>query len=288
MTKTFFLLLLLSSVLPALAQQRLRPGVLYPEGSAITAPQSGLSGVVPQGWFGTLPQGEDIFLLLPNSSEEAYMLVRTREAALDKVEAEWQQTFDVTDNISARQTGASVRSDNRLSANFSVDGTRKPAKGHATAIDGGHGKTAIFILIAPEASYDKYYQQYQQLMSSVRMEAPSLASAFADFDWSQFLVDKYITSRISDPAVVKKDHLWLCADGSFKSKVQRGGFLHTEKSKYQGKKRGRWHARGIGEAGQLVLTFDKADPLTLDLEIKDKKIYVNGTHMYLMENPKCP
>ena len=94
-------------------------------------------------------------------------------------------------------------------------------------------------------------------------------------------------SYLSSTQYKEQDEIWLCGDGSFKSKVKSKGRLVTEKSPYKGSRKGTWTAEGIGEKGKLNLATSKGENLSLSMEIKDDKIFVNGTRFFALKNDQC-
>jgi len=85
----------------------------------------------------------------------------------------------------------------------------------------------------------------------------------------------------------KENHLWLCADGTFKSKLNRKGLAKESSSKYYGKKKGTWKAEGVGATGKLYLSFKKLNEIEVQLEITDEKIHMNNERYFVMESPNC-
>ena len=130
-------------------------------------------------------------------------------------------------------------------------------------------------------------KNYKQLLASSVIEEPSLATMYGDFDWGKFLSNKYLMSYISSAQYKEQDEIWLCDDGTFRAKIKSKGKLVVEKSPYKGSNKGTWTAEGIGENGLLHLVMPKADDITLKMEIKDDKIFINGGRFFALENDSC-
>ncbi|MCK5701304.1 MAG: hypothetical protein KAI29_09130 [Cyclobacteriaceae bacterium] len=287
MKATFLLISFLSVVISGFAQDRLKPGSIYEQGQEIFAPLVGYKGVVPEGWFGTLPQEEEVFLMIPNGNSNGFMFINANHMNLSELRKEWNFHLSLTDEIVISIKGEPKVEGNRMTGEFEVTGSREPFVGHAVAIDGGHGWTITLILLSPVSQYDAYRKNFDQLVASSIVEEPSIGSIYGDFNWPEFLKNKYLMSYLSSTQYKEQNEVWLCGDGTFKSKIKTKGMLKVESSAYKGKKKGTWTAEGIGEKGKLHLYFTKNDDLVLDMEIKDDKIFINGGRFFALENTEC-
>ena len=108
-------------------QDRLKRGAIYQQGEAIYAPMVGYKGVVPTGWFGTIPQNEEYFLMIPNSNTTGYMFVNANKQNLTQLAGMWKTSFALTDNIIITIKGEPKISGNIMTADFTVSGAREPA-----------------------------------------------------------------------------------------------------------------------------------------------------------------
>ena len=282
---TFFLFILCFNM--SFAQDRLKPGAIYEQGQEIFAPMVGYKGIVPDGWFGTLPQEEEVFLMIPNGNVEGYMFINAHRMDLEELKQDWADDFSLTDQIVISIAGKPIIDGNRMQSEFVVTGSQKPFKGYGVAIDGGHGFTLSLSLLAPVEKYEDYKENFDQLIASSSVVEPTIGTLYGDFNWPEFLKSKYLMSYLSIDKYREQNEVWLCPDGTFKSKIKNKGALAIEKSEYVGKKKGTWRAEGIGETGKLFLTFSKNTPLELKMEIKDDKIFVNGGRFFALENNQC-
>lgn len=286
--KTLFLLIsIFLATVSGFAQDRLKPGAIYEQGQKIFAPMVGYIGEVPNGWFGTLPQEEEVFLMIPNGNTNGFMFINANQVDLSELRKEWDYDLSLTDEIVVSIKGEPKIEDNRMIGEFEVTGSKEPFVGHAVAIDGGHGWTITLILLSPVSQYEAYRKNFDQLIASSVVEEPSIGSIYGDFNWPEFLKNKYLMSYLSSTEYREQNEVWLCADGTFRSKIKTKGMLKVEDSAYKGKKKGTWTAEGIGEKGKLHLYFTKNDDVVLDMEIKDDKIFINGGRFFALENPEC-
>lgn len=287
MKKLFIITLLTFSYLSVISQDRLKPGAIYQQGEEIFAPMVGYRGVVPNEWFGTLPQEEEVFLMIPVGNADGYMFINANPMDLDQLRKEWNHDLSLTDELVISLKGEPIIKGNRMEGNFEVTGSREPYRGYAVAIDGGHGWTLSMSLLSPVNRYEKFRKDFDALVASSSVEEPSIGSIYGDFNWPEFLKNKYLMSYLSSTQYKEQDEIWLCADGTFRTKIKSKGRLVVEKSKYKGNKKGTWTAEGIGENGKLFLSFSKDDPVTLVMEIKDDKIFINGGRFFALENNQC-
>ena len=287
--KKYLFLLFLPAFINSYSQDRLRPGKIYDQGESIYAPTVGYRGKIPPGWYGTLPEGEEVFLLLPADNEEAYMFINVHQKTLSQIKEDWKEKFALTPAISVSLKGVAVLSGNKLTGEFNVTGSSEKARAYAEAIDGGHGYVFVFILLAPERGFEARMKSLEQLIGSSTYEAPSITHVYGDFNWKEFLPNKYLSSYVSSREMVQKNHIWICADGTFKTKIKSGGLTKVkgDKNKYKGTNKGKWTAEGIGPKGKLILNFDNKPPLTIDLEIRDEKVYLNGFRYFALYYSGC-
>ncbi len=283
---TIIILLLVFSI-NTIAQDRLKPGAVYQQGEKIFAPMVGYRAVVPEGWFGTLPQGEEFFLMIPAGNRNGYMFVRGLQQPISEIATIWQSEFRLTDDISIKIKGAPEIQGNKLKADFDVVGAKEPSFGHAEAIDGGFGWTIVMILLSPNDMLETYKNNFAQLMASSQLEEPSIGTIYGDLNWAEYLKGKYLMSHVEAAGYRELDELWLCPDGTFRAKIKSKGRLVTEKSPYRGNNKGTWKAEGVGEKGKLILTTTKGATETLDMEIKEDKIFINGGRFFALEYNDC-
>jgi len=269
------------------AQDRLKPGAIYEQGDEIFAPRVGYKGVIPNGWFGTLPQEEEVFLLIPVGNAEGYMFINANSMNLKQLRKEWDNALSLTDELVVTLKGEPIIEGNTMTADFDVTGSQKPYKAHTVAIDGGHGWAISIALLSPLERFDDFMASFDQLVASSVVEEPSIGSVYGDFDWAEFLQNKYLMSYMSSTHVKEQDELWLCPDGSFRSRIKSKGKLVVDKSPYKGKRKGTWNAEGIGEQGKLMLTSSRGESVSLVMEIKDDKIFINGNRFFALENNEC-
>lgn len=287
MKKISFFVLSVFISFATISQDRLKPGKIYEQGQEIFAPMVGYRGVVPDGWFGTLPQEEEVFLMIPVGNVQGYMFINANPMNMIQLRKEWNRHLSLTDELVISLKGEPIIEGNRMTGNFEVTGSRVPYKGFAVAIDGGHGWTLTMSLLSPVDKYEDYMKNFDQLLTSSVVEEPSIGTMYGDFNWAEYLKNKYLMSYISSTQYKEQDEIWLCGTGTFRTKIKSKGRLVTEKSPYKGSRKGTWTAEGIGEKGKLNLSTSKGENVTLEMEIKDDKIFINGGRFFALENTDC-
>jgi hypothetical protein len=131
--KKYFLILLLPIIFETHAQDRLKAGKIYSEGEIIYAPTVGYKGKIPQGWYGTLPEGEEVFLLLPTDNREAYMFINVHQKTLQQLREDWNGKFALTPAITITLKGDAKIESGKMTGDFNVTGSREKAKAYAEA-----------------------------------------------------------------------------------------------------------------------------------------------------------
>jgi len=286
--KTSFLLIFTCLIISAsIAQDRLKPGKIYEQGQEIFAPMVGYKGVVPDGWFGTLPQEEEVFLMIPNGNTSGYMFINAHHTPINQLKEDWKRDFSVTDEIIISIKGDPRIEGKKMTADFDVTGAQEPFMGYAVAIEGDYDWTIVMIILSPIKNKDTYMKNFNQLLASSVIQEPSIGTLYGDFNWSEFLKNKYLMSYLSSAQYKEQDEIWLCANGTFRAKIKSKGKLVVEKSPYKGNNKGTWTAEGIGEKGKLYLSVSKNNDATLEMEIKDDKIFINGGRFFALENENC-
>ncbi len=101
------------------------------------------------------------------------------------------------------------------------------------------------------------------------------------------LPGKYIANFDYVLGAKSENELWLCADGSFRSKIKRSGLLKDDVKEYQGKKSGSWETSSIGKSGKLTINIDKMELLEVDLLIENDRLYLNGKRYFSMLTDEC-
>lgn len=285
------LVLLLFIAVPASAQssKRLQPGKMYEPGEALYAPRLGFKTAVPAGWTGVLPRESEVFLLTSLTSPAEIFVMGRTEGDLNSMKKSWDEGFDMDDNIRLKAKGSIIK-DGTLSAEAVAVGSyiNKSMRAYAVARCGEQGPCVTSLAVMPAQQFDEVKKVVDAFMAAATFEAPSLASPNADLVWKDFLAGHMVTTYAFLEQGSKESTIHLCADGKFTAKVTKKGILKNQNPAYKGKMTGRWTAEGVGERALLKLVFDKGLPeLTVELTIKEEKVFAGGERYFVAVSDEC-
>jgi hypothetical protein len=175
-----------------------------------------------------------------------------------------------------------------MASNVILEGNGANAfKGYIESKCGEFGTCISFLLTSPPQFYEKLKPGLIELSDNTSMVKPSKESIYEDFDWNTFLSGKYVANFDYVPGAKSENELWLCPDGSFRSKLKRTGLLKEDAKAYQGKKSGTWSTKSVGKTGVLTITIAKMAPVQLDLLIDQDRIFINGKRYFAMLTDVC-
>jgi hypothetical protein len=273
-------------VLHARAQERLRPGVIYKPGQQISAPRVGLTAVIPEGWDAVLPQDTELLLLMNQENPDGSIFAVANELTEGELLSRLDINLDVGNNIQLARKGELINRGDVLATELQVIGSTNTKTGYLEAKCSEFGWCVTYMLVCSPDYYESFKKGLMDFMNTTVLNEPSLGSIYDQFDWSEFLSSKYLATYISNPYVKKNNQVWLCPDGTFKSKIQQKGLGDIPKE-YKGSKSGTYQVQGKGSTGELILHFQKGEPISVKAEIREDKIYLNGNRFYAMENKEC-
>jgi hypothetical protein len=284
-------LLVVNSFGQELPSNRLKPGTLYHSGDSIKSPRLGLSARIPQEWDGVLPRDTEVFLLMPNTNFVGEMFILVNEKVdLAGQRKRWESGAELAPGLKLQLDGGiTVREGDILSANGKVVGAQANAQNLVCleARCSPFGFCVSAIALADKTSFERVKQGLQALVSSISFTKPSTDSPYKNFDWRPFLSGKILLGINYEEGGKKEDEVDLCADGTFESRITRTGVFKGQAKKYQGKKRGKWDVKSNGEKAILTFTFEKLDPVEIELLAKDEEIYIRGARYFIGESERC-
>lgn len=267
------------------SQERLQAGRIYNPGEEINAPMIGLTAIIPDGWAGYLPTDTEMLMLANMENSEGTIYALPFDDTMDDIKERLSLNikFEVENGIELAAKGDPYMRGEVLALEMMVKNSTNNLLGYAEAKCADYGWCIVYLMITPEYMYEESKKTLIQFMDNSRLGEPTLGSLYANFDWPEKLKNKYITTYISNPYVKVKDQVWLCADGTFKSKLQQKNIGNLSK-KQKGNRSGTWEGKGVGPTGELTLHFKKAEPLNVKLELKDDRLFINGHRFYVMEH----
>jgi hypothetical protein len=282
------IILLLPMTAAGQKAQRIQPGKMYDAGETLFAPRYGFTSVVPAGWSGVLPRETEVFLLNALTNPSQIFLFAREQGTLALLKSNWDKGVDLSDDVYLMAKATSIQN-GLLSSEVTAKGPyiNKGNRGYAVARCSDSGPCVICLAVGPAQFYEEIKKAADGLLSSSKMEKPSLTSLYGDFDWKEFLSGKMVTTYAFIDEGSKETVIDLCADGTFTGKVSKKGIFKDQNPAYKNKMKGTWSAEGVGAKGKLKLTFEKLPPLEATMQIDDEKIFGNGERYFVGESEKC-
>ena len=238
--------------------------------------------------MGVLPMDSEVFLLVPsgiNADGEIYVTADTIE--VETMKQRWLAGLDLENGNTLKSDGDIFMRGDAIASNVILEGNGSSFKGYIEAKCGDYGMCISFLLLCPPQFYDKLKPGLLELSDNTSMVEPSMASIYDNFDWNNFLSGKYIANFDYVPGAKSENELWLCADGTFRSKLKRSGLLKEEAKEYQGKKSGNWEITSVGKNGTLILDIAKMGILEVDVTMDNDRLFINGKRFFAMLTNDC-
>lgn len=268
------------------AQERVKPSKGYLSGDTILSPLYGIKLILPDHWNGFLTRGTEVFTLSSDTTGETSIMLFPSEESLKKIEIRWNGQVELSPGIDIIPVDPPKIKDGKLQTEFSFSGNEN-RMGYSIAQCGDYGFCYTAFLIVSKTSGPNYKNTLDKLSRYITFFEPTITDYYGDFDWARELKGKYLITYESSSGGTKQNHIWLCDDATFKSKITRKGSFKGSSGNYKGKQNGTYTIEGIGSAGKILLNFEKLSPLVLPLEIKDEVIFMNGTRYSVAEHNQC-
>ena len=285
------LLIGVNSVAQELPSNRLKPGTMYHPGDSVRSPRLGLSARIPEGWDGVLPRDTEVFLMMPNINMVGEMFILVNEKLdLAGQRKRWESGAELSPGLKLQIDGAiTEREGGILSASGKVVGAQANAQNrvYLESKCSPYGFCIVALALSDNTSLERVKQGLQSLMNSTSFKKPSNESPYKNFDWKPFLSGKILLGISAEEGGKKEDEVDLCADGTFQSRITRTGIFKGQAKKYQGKKGGKWDVQSNDEKAILKFTFEKLDPVEIELVAKDEEIYIRGARYFVGESERC-
>ena len=268
------------------AQERVKPSKGYLAGDTILSPLYGIKLVLPDHWNGFLTRGTEVFTLSPDTTGETSIMIFPSEENLKTIETRWNGHVELSPGVDVLPVEPPKIKNGKLQSEFAFSGNEN-RMGFSIAQCGDFGFCYTAFLIVNKATGSNYRNTLDQLSDYVSFFEPTITEYYGDYDWAQQLKTKYLITYESGGGSTKQNHLWLCEDGTFQSKITRKGGLKGTTGKYKGKLNGTYTITGVGSSGKILLNFEKLSPLELPLEIKDEVIFMNELRYSMAEHNQC-
>jgi hypothetical protein len=272
-----------------LPTNRIRPGTMYYAGDTVRSPRLGLQAKIPEGWEGVLPRESEVFLLVSNTvNGEIYVAANEnidRETQIKK----WKAGMEISEGLRIMPGGEITTRGDILCVVGKVTGTSPNTSGkiYLEAKCSPYGFCITYMLTCDPASYEKVKGALQSMVDNTTFSKPSNESPYLHFNWRKFLSGKVLLNIDYEETSKREDEVNLCADGTFQSDITRRGVFKDQSKDYKGKKKGTWDVKSNGEKAALTFTFEKLQPVTINLEIVSEELHANGRRYFLGNSEKC-
>jgi hypothetical protein len=247
----------------------------------------GIQIAVPSHWTAYLPQDVQLLSLSVDSVKSATISMYAQKTTLDQLREGWRAGKELAPGISILPEENLISTDSLVYAKLRLTND-KSVKGFGLAACSEFGVCYTILLAAPVNKRDRYESLLPALANQITFKAPSVSGINDLYDWKQELTGKYLVLYEPSAQSVKRNHLWLCNDGSFRANIQRKGLIKKEAGNYRGKQKGTYTLEGIGEAGELTLSFKNLEEFRIQLEIKgNNEVYLDGKRYFIGKNERC-
>ncbi len=273
------------------AQERLRPGLIYQPGDTIFAPTVGLISVIPEGWAGVLPHQTEMFLLMSQEHPEGSIYAFAFDDTKEELRERWTHGpgLEVENNIKLVRSSEVFDRGEVIAADLKVENSTNNAKGYMEAKCSNNNKCLVLLLITLDQYLEKTKAGLRQFMDNSTLSEPSMGDIYENLDWTDFFENKYLATRQINPyeKAKRKNQLWLCPDGTFRSYIKIKGFANISKQ-IKGNRTGTWEAEGIGRSGTLRLYFKKmSESVEVPTELREDQLFINDIRYFVMQNDAC-
>jgi hypothetical protein len=270
------------------AQSRLMPSKRYSSGEVLYGAKTGVKSVVPQGWSGMLPRDSEVFLLLPEDGSNGEIYVTANQnLSEEEIKKNMIAGLELDNGNVLKSDGMIYKRGNSIASQIVLAEKTSDDRGYIETQCGPFGICISATLFAAPQDFDKLQKSLYEFMDAISWVEPNLEADYGDFDWHEYLSDKHLLNYDYVPNAKAENDIWLCPDGTFTTKLKRGGLLKSEVQNYKGTKKGTWTTSSMGQNGVLTLNYAKLPPLEVVLKIADDRIFLNDKRHFVMKATVC-
>lgn len=270
------------------AQAKLKPSKHYSSGDVLYGAKAGVKSVVPKGWSGMLPRDSEIFLLLPTDGANGEIYI-TADIGIDEEQrkSNWLYGLELDNGNVLKSDGKIFKRGNSLASELLLTQKTTDGKGYIETQCGPYGTCISATLLGSPQDFAMMQKALYEFMDKITWVEPNLQADYSDFTWSEYLSGKHLLNYDYVPNAKSENDIWLCPDGTFSTKLKRGGLLKDQAQNYKGSKKGTWDTSSVGQTGVLTLNYEKLPPLKVSLKIDDDRIYLNDKRHFVMKATVC-
>ena len=271
-----------------LAQSKLKPSKHYSSGDELYGAKAGVKSVVPQGWSGMLPRDTEIFLLLPEDGSDGEIYITTDTGISEEQRmANWQVGLELGNGNVLKSDGKIFKRGKSLASEIVLSQKTMEGKGYIEVQCGPYGTCISATLLGAPQDFARMQKALYEFMDGITWVEPNLDADYGDFNWYEYLAGKHLLNYDYVPNAKAENDVWICPDGTFTTKLKRGGLLKGEAKSYKGTKKGTWETSSVGQTGVLTLNYEKLPPLKVMLKIDDDRIFLNDKRHFVMKATVC-
>ncbi|MEL6821919.1 MAG: hypothetical protein AAFP70_09175, partial [Calditrichota bacterium] len=266
-------------------------------------PDSGVSFVVPQDWFGGVPDNSEGFVMGSNTVAGIGLVYLRQQTTMQQAEALLNTAQDLGDGVMMQPTGIT-----RSTNGFEVDYSSGAYYGKVVARFGNGGNGAAAFWAGPAKDRARYEELARQVAGSFQFNKPTVSSKVAE--WQNLLrgrklrqLSSYSSTGYGDGSYAGSSSsttLHLCSNGrysyasssSFSVDAGDAGFDYSGGGAYgqnSDDDTGTWSVEGRAGKVFLVLTSDKGDgtgTYTLSTNSENHTL-VNGERYFRVDSDWC-
>jgi hypothetical protein len=291
------LLLLVSLMVLSANAVEPQPGQIYTGGTLISSSELGVGFNIPQGWRGALAPSGESFLMEPGDAG-ATLFVVADKLSKEKAYTQLQGPIPLNDRVQLTLDGPITRSGGDLSAHYNV-AYQPQYRARVMATTTKAGTSIAFFLLSRKDALESYAQQLEKSFTSLTVSAATKSTATtqdaatdSDDTWAGYLKGKHIVRFYTTSGYTEEQHIWMCSDGRFRRSFDSGGFgggTPGASGAFQGHYGGRWQAKGQGEYGQLLLSFNDGQVSRYELrwDYGKNQLFLDGKRWLHDKNNLC-
>jgi len=271
-----------------LAQSKLVPSKHYSSGDVLYGAKAGIKSIVPQGWSGMLPRDSEIFLLLPEDGSNGEIYI-TADTGIndDQRKSNWLSGLELGNGNTLKSDGNIFKRGESLASEIILTKKTTDGRGYIESQCGPYGACVTATLLGAPQDFEKMQKALYAFMDGITWVEPNLNADYSDFNWHEYLSGKHLLNYDYVPNAKSENDIWLCPDGTFSTKLKRGGLLKDQAQSYKGAKKGTWETTSVGQTGVLKLNYEKLPALEVTLKIDNDRIFINEKRHFVMKATKC-
>jgi len=275
----------------------------YQAGTRVKDPDSGVSFVIPQDWFGGVPANSEGFVMGSNTIAGVGLVYLRQQTTTEQAEALLNTAQDLGDGVMLQPTNFS-----RTGNGFEIDYSSGTYFGKVVARFGNSGNGAAAFWAGPVNEKERYEKLARQVAGSFRFGKPTISSKVVEWqNWLRGCMLRQLSSSYSSgygdgsyTGSSSSTTLHLCSNGrysyssssSFSVDAGDAGFGYSGGGAFGSNGNsdsGTWSIEGRAGNAFLVLTSDQGDGVgTYSLSTNSENhTLVNGERYFRVDSDWC-